>query len=330
MKISNETKVGILTVVALALLIIGFNFLKGKNVFNKEKHIYAVFTDLGSLKKSNEVKINGLPVGVVYNYLELDKDLSGIIVTITLKRNVNIPANSIATIESEFLGSTFINISKGDAKNYLADGDTVNTNAASSLFGDVKAQINPTLNKVREAIDSLKMVLSGVNHIFEKDTKGNIQEIIGNLKAATTSLNILFDTEKGALAGTLKNASSITDNLKKNNDSITATISSIKRTADNFSSLQLQPTVDSLQTAIIELRKTLTKLSSSEGTIGMLMNDRHLYDKLNEVLLSIEILTDDLRVHPKRYTGNILFNRKDKTGPLTSPSKKDSVSPGNK
>lgn len=330
MKISNETKVGVLTIVALTLLIVGFNFLKGKNLFSNEKHLLAVFGELGSLKKSNEVKINGLPVGSVYDYTEIDKDLSGIIVTITLKRDVNIPKNSVATIESELLGSTYINISKGDSKEYLKDRDTLVTNRASSLLGDVKAQLNPILGKVRDAIDSMKMVLSGVNNIFEKDTKGNIQEIIANLKDATSSLKTLVNTESGSLAGTLKNANSITDNLKKNNDSITATISSIKKTAEKFSSLEVQPTIDSLQTSITELKKLLTKLNSNDGTLGMLMNDKKLYEKLNEVLLSAEILFDDLRVHPKRYTGNIIFNRKDKTGPLTSPSKKDSLPPGNK
>lgn len=325
MKISNETKVGVLTIVALTLLIVGFNFLKGKNLFSNEKHLYAVFGELGSLKKSNEVKINGLPVGSVYDYTEIDKELSGIIVTITLKRDVNIPENSIATIESELLGSTYINISKGNSKIYLQDKDTLVTNRASSLFGDVKAQINPTLGKVRDAIDSLKMVLSGVNNLFEKDTKGNIQDIISNLKEATISLKSILNTDNGPLAGSLKNANAITENLKKNNDSITAAISSVKRTADKFSSLEIQPTIDTLQTSITELRKLISRINSNDGTLGMLMNDKKLYDKLNEVLLSAEILFDDLRLHPKRYTGNIIFNRKDKTGPLTSPSKKDSV-----
>ena len=73
MKISNETKVGILTISALTLLILGFNFLKGKDVFKKSKKIYAVFSDLGTLEKSNEVKINGLPIGSVYDKIELDK-----------------------------------------------------------------------------------------------------------------------------------------------------------------------------------------------------------------------------------------------------------------
>ena len=99
MKISNETKVGVLAIIAITIFILGFNFLKGKDVFNRQQKLYAVFTKLGSLQRSNEVRINGFPVGIVYDYIEKDKSLSGIIVTINMKRDVNIPANSIATIE---------------------------------------------------------------------------------------------------------------------------------------------------------------------------------------------------------------------------------------
>lgn len=325
MKITNETKVGLLTIVALTLLILGFNFLKGKDLFNRQKQLYAVFADLGSLKKSNEVRINGLPIGIIYDYKEIDKDMSGIIVIINLKRDVNIPVNSIGSIASELIGSSYIDIKKGNAKTYLKDGDTLQTEPYSSLLSDVKAQINPTLSKIREAIDSLKLVLSGVHNIFETDTKGNIQEIIGNLKEATASLKTMLNTESGPLAGTLNNANSITENLKKNNDSITAAISGVKRITEKFSAIEVQPAIDSLAATISELRGMIAKMNSNSGTLGLLMNDRKLYDKLNETLLSAEILMDDLRMHPKRYTGNIIFNRKDKTGPLTSPSKKDTV-----
>ena len=329
MKISNETKVGILTIVALTLLIVGFNFLKGKNVFNKEKHLFAVFSDLGSLRKSNEVKMKGLPVGVIYDYTEIDKNLSGVIVTITMKRDVNIPKDSKATIESELLGNTYMNIVQGQSTEFLEDGDTVVTDRASSFLGDVKAQITPTLTSVRSAIDSLKIVLGGLNRLFDKDTKGNISEIIRNLKQTTGSLNKLLDAERGALAATLDNANSITGNLKKNNDSITATISSIKKAADKFSGLEVQPAIDTLQATINELKNVLSKFNTNEGTLGLLMKDRKLYDQLNSLLLGVEILFDDIRVNPKRYTGSVIFNRKDKTGPLTSPSKKDSIPQGN-
>lgn len=329
MKISNETKVGILTIVALTLLIVGFNFLKGKNVFNHEKHLYAVFNDLGSLRKSNEVKMKGLPIGTIYDYTEIDKNLSGIIVTITLKRDVNIPKDSKATIESELLGSTYLNVAQGTSAEFLKDGDTIVTDRTTSLLSDVKAQINPTLTRVRDVLDSLKRALGGLNNIFEKDTKGNIQEIIRNLKESSIGLNKLLDAESGALAATLENANSISSNLKKNNDSITATISSIKRAADKFANLEVQPTVDSLKYSIVEFKNLITKFGNDQGTLGLLLKDRGLYDQLNKLALGLEILVDDLRVNPKRYTGNIIFNRKDKTGPLTSPAKKDSVPQGN-
>src|SRR5258705_8714758 len=329
MKISNETKVGILTNVALTLLIVGFNFLKGKNVFGHEKHLYAVFSDLGSLRKSNDVKMKGLPIGAVYDYTEIDRNLSGIIVIVTMKRDVNIPKDSKATIESELLGTTYLNIAQGQSTDFLKDGDTLVSDRASSFLGDVKAQITPTLTSVRGAIDSLKIVLGGLNRLFEKDTKSNISEIIRNLKETTISLNKLLNAESGALSATLANANSITNNLKKNNDSITATISSIKRAADKFSGLEVQPTVDSLQASIIEFKNLLNKFNTNEGTLALLMKDRAVYDELKNLLLGIEILFDDIRVNPKRYTGSLIFNRKDKKGPLTSPAKKDSIPQGN-
>jgi len=324
MKISNETKVGILAIVALTLLILGFNFLKGKNLFSDQKQLFAVFSNLGSLEKSNEVKINGLPVGAVYDYKEIDKNLSGIIVVINLKRDVNIPRNSVATIESELLGTTYINIKRGDATDYLLDKDTLQTDPSSSLFTDVKQQINPTLGKLREAIDSLKMVLGDINTFFKKDEK-NISDMISNLKSATVSLNILLNPHSGPLANTLSNASSFSDNLKKNNDSITAAISSIRRVSEKFTAVEIQPTIDSLQLAVGELKKVIARVNSNDGTLGLLMNDRKLYDKLNDAVLSAEILLDDLRTNPKRYVNISVFGRKDKDGPLNSPSKKDTV-----
>jgi phospholipid/cholesterol/gamma-HCH transport system substrate-binding protein len=74
-----------------------------------------------------------------------------------------------------------------------------------------------------------------------------------------------------------------------------------------------------------QLKATMARLSSSDGTIGALINDKALYNKLQDVILSAEILMDDLRAHPKRYVNFSVFGRKDKGGALTSPSIKDSI-----
>src|ERR1700729_769492 len=108
-KISNETKIGVMAVVALAALILGFNFLKGSSLFQHTKKIYAVFDNVEGLEVSNAVQIDGLAVGTISAINESDKDLSqGVVVTITMKKDVHIPGNSVGVINSGLISSATI------------------------------------------------------------------------------------------------------------------------------------------------------------------------------------------------------------------------------
>jgi len=329
MKISNETKVGILTIVALVILIVVFNFLKGKDVFSRSKKIYAVFKELGTLEKSNEVKINGLPIGSVYDKKERDKDVSAVVVTISLTRDINIPKNSVAYISSSLVGSSYIIIERGNSTEMMGDGDTLATRLETGILGDVKAQMNPTMARIRDVLDSLKETLSGVNGMLNMENKAYLKQTLANLSQASNALNGLLDNQNGALAKTLNNAQAMTESLKNNTADITATIGNAKKVSEKLAAMELQPTIDSLNTMISSLKATAAKLNSPDGTIGALMNDKTLYNKLNDAILSAEILIDDLRTHPKRYVNLSIFGKKDKTGPLTSPAIKDTAKAAN-
>lgn len=325
MKINNETKVGILSITALVLLVLGFNFLKGRDLFNRSNKLYMVFYDLGGLAKSNEVKINGYVIGKVYELNAKDKNVNGIVATINLSEDVNIPDNSTAVISSPIIGASYIDIEKGSSTVYLQPGDTLKTRIDVGILDDVKSQLTPTLTSVREGIDSLKLLLSNVNKLFTNESRANLQQTLSNLSMATNSLNKLMDTEKGALAMSLNNVNAITANLKNNNDSITATISNAKRATAKLADLEIQPVIDTLSRTISQLKSVVAKIDSKDGTLGALINDKAIYNKLHDAILSAEILMDDLRTNPKRYVNLSVFGRKDKNGPLTSPAKKDTV-----
>lgn len=325
MKISNETKVGILTITGLTILILGFNFLKGKDLFKKSKKIYAVFKDLGSLSKSNEVKINGYPIGSVYSLAAKDKDMSGIVATINLSQEVNIPIDSKAMISSPLVGASYIVIQKGTSSEFLSSGDTLITVVDVGILDDVKAQLTPTLTKVRTTLDSLNTVFSGVNNLLNSEAKLNIQQTMANLNRASSALNGMLDNQTGALAKTLNNAEAITGKLLTNTDDISATIKNAKLTSEKLAALELKPTIDSLNAMISSMKGAVAKISSKEGTLGALINDKTLYNKLTDAILSAEILMDDLRTNPKRYVNISVFGRKDKNGPITSPAIKDSI-----
>lgn len=326
MKISNETKVGALTAVAITLLILGFNFLKGKTLFKTGNIIYAKYTDTKGIMVSNGVFINGFQVGAVYDIENADKNLSAIVVAIKLKDKYNIPANSIASIKENPLGNASITIALGDAATYVKSGDTILTASNAGLLGDVMNKLGPVGDQIKATVGSLDSVLKNINTIFDPATKNNLQEVIANINKTTASLVVssasiqaMLNQQTGAITASMNNVNSFTKNLADNNDKVTRMIGNVEKTTEKLSKADIDGTVAQLKTSIETLNTILGKMSSTDGSLGKLLNDKALYDNLTNTVRSANILMDDLRVHPKRYVNISVFGKKDKTGPLMAP-----------
>lgn len=326
MKISNETKVGALTAIAITLLILGFNFLKGKTLFKTGNFIYAKYTDTKGIMVSNGVFINGFQVGSVYDIENADANLSTIVVAIKLKDKYNIPSNSVASIKENPLGNASITISLGDAPNFVKSGDTILTSSSAGLLGDVMNKLGPVGDQIKATVGSLDSVLKNINTIFDPATKNNLQDVIANINKTTASLVVssasiqaMLNQQTGTIAASMNNVSSFTKNLSDNNDKITRMLGNVEKTTENLSKADIDGTVAQLKNSIETLNSILAKASSTEGSLGKLLNDKTLYDNLSNTVRSANILMDDLRVHPKRYVNISVFGKKDRTGPLMAP-----------
>ena len=325
MKISNETKIGVMAVIGVAMLIIGFRFLKGSGIFKKEKHIYAIYSDVQGLKQSNPVVINGLQIGRIAN-LDGGKDMKRILVTVSLTKDVNIPSNSLAVINPNLLGSPTMEIQLGNATTYLKNGDTLLTTLSSGAFDEAMKVINPVLYEVKNAVKSLDSVLTTITTVFDVRTKDNIQSILANLNAATASfvvtsqsLQKLMDIQNGALAQSMENMKTFTSNLNSNNDHLDSIMKNTQVFSHKLSQIDLQRTLDTLQVAVNNFKAGSEKINSKEGSLGLLLNDKTLYNNLQSTSDKINILLDDIRVHPKRYVNFSVFGKKDKGEYLTAP-----------
>jgi phospholipid/cholesterol/gamma-HCH transport system substrate-binding protein len=318
MTISNETKIGALAAISITLLILGFNFLKGKNLFEKEKEIYAVFSKLEALNTSDPVRINGYQVGKVAGIEETDPELSGVLVTIQITKDIRIPDNSFASISANPLGSSTINITKGSSNNFLNEGDTIATVSTGGMLEQLQGALSPTLDKVNgtlTSIDSLAEVFGGT---LDPKTKASLQKMITNLELSSASLNAMLSAQ-GAIGKTMQNMNAITANLNNNKDTINRVLANAEKFSANLSQLDLNPTLEKLQKTADNLNATLAKINSNEGTLGLLMNDKKLYNNLNASANSLNILLQDFRLHPKRYVSVSVFGKKDKSEPLMKP-----------
>ncbi|MCW3092593.1 MAG: hypothetical protein JWP81_3662 [Ferruginibacter sp.] len=325
MKISNETKVGSLTAIAIVLLILGFNFLKGKNLTTKTMRFYAVFGNIQGLATSNAVVINGKQVGTIYS-TDGGVDMRRIIVGITMNETINIPDNSVAVITPSLLGTTSLEIKLGNTNVYKKSGDTLATATSMGMLDEAFQKVDPVLLQVKAAVRSMDSVLLTVNSIFDPNTKNNIKGVMDNLNRTTASLAVssaslqgLLNTQTGALAKTLENMSSFTGGLKDNNAKIDQTLTNLEATTAKFSKLDVQKTLSSLDATVTELKNTIGKVNSDKGTLGLLMSDTKLYNNLTATSNKLNLLLDDFRVNPKRYVNVSVFGRKDKSAPLSSP-----------
>jgi len=326
MKISNETKVGALTAVAITLLILGFNFLKGRSLFKTGNFLVAKYQDTKGIMVSNAVLVNGFQVGNVYEIENEDANLKNILITIKLKGNYNIPDNSVAVINSNPLGAPSISINMGNSKTFLHSGDTLITSSSAGLLGDLSNKLGPIGDAAKASLNSLDTVLRNINSIFDPSTKGNLQSVIANMNRTTASLvmsaasiQALLNQQSGAIAQSMQNVNSFTKNLADNNEKVTKMLSNVEKTTENLSKADIDGSVASLKKAIDNLNGLLDKVSSTDGSLGLLMNDKKLYNNLTNTIRSANILVDDLRVHPKRYVNVSVFGKKDKSKPLMAP-----------
>ncbi len=325
MKISNETKVGAITVLSVALLVLGFNFLKGKKLWSKDTMITGKYGNVQGLQNSNPIIINGLQVGTVYK-ITTEKDMREILVDMNITKDINIPKNSIAIIKANPIGTTSIEIKLGDAVENLKNKDIILTETSGGIFDDVLKKVDPVLYEVRKAVSNVDTLLNNFNTILDPRAKGNIAEVLTNLNvvtasmvSSTASLNNLLNTQTGALAKSLNNVSSITGNFATNNEKINHVMTNLDKTTSKFADLNVKKTLDTLDRAVNDLKNMIGKFDNNNGTLGKLLNDPSLYKNLASSGNKLNLLLDDIRVNPKRYISISVFGKKQNNNPILVP-----------
>lgn len=307
MKLTNEVKIALTAIVAVALLFIGINFLKGINVFESSNSYYVKFKDIRGLAISNAVYANGYPVGIVrdidYNY----STNSSVVVRVELDKGMRIPRGTTAELETALMGGVTMSLVLGpNPADNIAPHDTITGGPKVGAMDQASAMI-PDVQRMIPKLDS---ILGSLNRLAAdpalQQSLHNAAAISENLKTTTAQLDRLMAREVPQMVGHLNqtsaNAERITHDLAQAN--LGQTVNKANETLASVQQLSTQ--LHSIMTDVQQ------KMTSPDNNLGAFLGDRLLYDRLSRTVQSADSLVTDLKANPKRYVHFSLFGRKQK------------------
>lgn len=321
MKLSKEVKVGIVTTIAIACFLYGFNFLKGRDFFNSQRKFYAIYTDIDGLVRANPLLVNGFQIGMVGN-IELYPDTTGrIVVTLVVTNDdIQIPKGTVAEVMSSgLLGSKIVQLYLGKGTQYAEDGDTLHSAQEDNFKQAVNKTIEPLQKKATNLISSIDSVMTVVQEVLNADTRKNLIKSFESIKQALSSLEITsyrLDTmvvsERSKISSILTKVNVLATTLANNSTNLNNIIGNFSNISDSLAKANITSTINNADAALSQAASIFTKINRGEGTMGMLINNDSLYRKLDASAADLDKLLEDLRLNPHRYVQISVFGRKEK------------------
>jgi phospholipid/cholesterol/gamma-HCH transport system substrate-binding protein len=306
LKLTREIKTAILVIATILLFIWGYSFLKGRDLFTNYKTFYVEYDNVEGLAKSAPVTINGLTVGKVSS-ITLSENTGKLLVELQLKTDFPISKSSIAAIyEPGFIAGKQIAIYPNFSDKTIAvDGQQLQGKIKLGLTASVSEKLIPIQKKLEKIMVNTDNLITGINNVLDKKGQENLKTSLSELSKtiaqfhkASSSLNTILDDNKGQIKGVVTNFNKISSDFSKISDSL--------------NKADLGKTAKNLQKTLANVDKLMANLQAGKGTMGKILNDESLYNNLSKTSKELELLLQDVRLHPTRYVNVSLFGKKNK------------------
>ena len=290
--VTKEFIIGICVLVALVVLFFGIDFLRGINLFQPTNFYHASYSNVAGLEIAAPVTIDGYKLGQVRE-INFDFNSPGEIdVVLALDEKLSLPIDSRAVIESGLMNGASIRIIMGKASEKIPIGGNVQTAVVPDLMSALSGGLMPAVENILPKVDSLLYNLNLL--VSDPALLTSIQRldaITSNVELATVGLN---HTMNNQLPTVMNNAGKITTNL----DTVVQNLAVLSA---QLKAIPLQSTMANVDATTSNLVKFSDQLNDQNSTLGLLMNDPELYNKLNRVAADVDSLIVDIKRNPKRY-----------------------------
>ena len=291
---NKEIIIALITLLSLGLLYFGLNYLKGINIFEPTNHYHVRMPDVSELQNSSPVYVDGFRIGIV-SAIEYDfQDTGGIVVEISLDKKMRVQTGSYVEIKVGLTSGAYLNLLLNKyVGTYHQIGDTINGISEKGIMDKVSDELLPQVGAILPRLDSiLQGIQFLVNHPALSQSLEQISATTANLEISTRQLNLLLS----------KDIPPIMENLNQVSSDFTIVSSQLKQ-------MNLNATLSRVDKTLQNLEQMTVQFNSKDNSLGLLLNDRLIYDHLDSTFTNASNLLLDLKQNPKRYVHFSLFGK---------------------
>ena len=297
MKHTKEGKIGAFVLSVLVISFFVINYLRGKDILNREMEICSVYENVEGLVPSAPVYIKGYKAGKVVE-VDYRSESDDFKVVCSILKDFRIPEDSRMTIyAADIMGGKGVRLDLGTSDVLVKDGDMLTPSYEAGRMDGLAAGIAPLMEKVGNTLDSLNVTVSGVNKMLGEANQAHITRTLAHLETTMSDV-------KG-IARTINGKSSELESLVSNLSALSAKLGTIADKADDVmggvSSVVTTLDESDLAGVITSLKALLENINDPDGTVGKLLVDGSVYDSLDELLKDIDTLVKKIEENPKKY-----------------------------
>lgn len=293
-----------MAIVAIAILYIGFSFLKGIDFFDPTNTYYVVYQNVDGLTVSNPVKVNGFRVGRVGSIQLLQEgEETNMLVGIEVTDDLEVYEGSTAILSDDgILGSKSITLNIERRGELLEDGARMRGTVDKSLQEMIQERADPIVAEVDTTLHRVNHILSGLSGSGEK-----VDRAVGELQTTAEWLKYIVVENRRDIDLITDNLRDLTAALNDSQTGVKPFLVKLNQMADSLNSLELKETVSNANQAVARLDSIAQGLERGEGSLGMLLKNDSLYMNLNRSSEDLDKLLIDIRKNPGKYL-DLRFN----------------------
>ena len=316
-RLTKEIKAGLIVVLGITALILGFSYLKSNSLLGKSTKLYAVYDHVGGLQSGTAVSLNGFSVGTIDDITFLD-ETGKLMVSFTLITDLPIPADSKAELyDTSVLGGKGLQVILGTPGSAIAqNGDTLISIVKVGMTDRITELMEPLEAKVNSAIVETDLLMKNLNQLLDTDSQALLRETLNNFSETSESLKVITQNVSENLTANEKALGTILENTAE----LTSNLSKVSQTLNEA---DLKGLMTDLDTSISATKEILEGIKNGDGSVGQIFTNQELYVSLTSNLNQLEWLLQDLRLNPKRYLSVSVFGKKQKdyVAPESDPAK---------